>query len=199
MVDAVSEIVSAAGWKLKTLLRTRRFYVDADLVVFYKSHLLGYLEYRTPAVYHSTRSVLCRLDAVQTRFLKDIGIDEQTALLRFHLAPLSARRDMALLGLIHRTVLGKGPEQFRVFFKLEDQSMALQDPRKTTFDQEVYVWVDSHLQHASSKNSFCRVSACFPKGLARFHDYICRSWVSSVVRGSVSTPPSVYTSSRDIS
>ncbi len=66
MVDAVSEIVSAAGWKLKTLLRTRRFYVDADLVVFYKSHLLGYLEYRTPAVYHSTRSVLCRLDAVQT-------------------------------------------------------------------------------------------------------------------------------------
>ena len=132
MVDAVSEIVSAAGWKLKTLLRTRRFYVDADLVVFYKSHLLGYLEYRTPAVYHSTRSVLCRLDAVQTRFLKDIGIDEQTALLRFHLAPLSARRDMALLGLIHRTVLGKGPEQFRVFFKLEDQSMALQDPRKTT-------------------------------------------------------------------
>ena len=132
MVDAVSEIVSAAGWKLKTLLCTRRFYVDADLVVFYKSHLLGYLEYRTPAVYHSTRSVLCRLDAVQTRFLKDIGIDEQTALLRFHLAPLSARRDMALLGLIHRTVLGKGPEQFRVFFKLEDQSMALQDPRKTT-------------------------------------------------------------------
>ena len=39
---------------------------------------------------------------------------------------------MALLGLIHRTVLGKGPDQFREFFKLEDQSMALQDPRKTT-------------------------------------------------------------------
>ncbi len=106
MVDAVSEIVSAAGWKLRTLLRTRRFYTDSDLVVLYKSHLLSYLEYRTPAIYHSTRAVLCRLDAVQTRFLKDIGVDEVTALLGFHLAPLSALRDMALLVLIHRTVLG---------------------------------------------------------------------------------------------
>ena len=109
MVDAVSEIVSAAGWKLRTLLRTRRFYTDSDLVVLYKSHLLSYLEYRTPAIYHATRAILCRLDAVQTRFLKDIGVDEGTASTVFHLAPLCARRDMALLGFIHRTVLGKGP------------------------------------------------------------------------------------------
>ena len=47
MVDAVSEIVSAAGWKLRTLLRTRRFYTDSDIVVLYKFHLLIYLEYRT--------------------------------------------------------------------------------------------------------------------------------------------------------
>jgi Ni2+-binding GTPase involved in maturation of urease and hydrogenase len=132
MVDAVSEIVSAAGWKLRTLLRTRRFYTDSDLVVLYKSHLLSYLEYRTPAIYHATRAVLCRLDAVQTRFLNDIGVDEVTALTVFRLAPLCARRDMALLGIIHRTVLGKGPDQFREFFKLEDQSMALQDPRRTS-------------------------------------------------------------------
>ena len=37
-----------------------------------------------------------------------------------------------MLGLIHQTVLSKGPDQFREFFKLEDQSMASQDPRKTT-------------------------------------------------------------------
>ena len=91
------------------LLRTRRFYTDADLVVLYKAHLLSYLEYRTPAIYHATRVVLGRLDAVQSRFLHDVGVNEVDALVHFRLAPLSARRDMAMLGLIHRTVLGKGP------------------------------------------------------------------------------------------
>ena len=94
--------------------------------------MLSYLEYRTPAIYHATRAILCWLDAVQTTFLTDIDVDEVTALTVFRLAPLCARRDMALLGIIHRTVLGKGPDQFREFFKLEDQSMALQDPRRTS-------------------------------------------------------------------
>ena len=43
MASAVSEMVSAAGWKLRVILRTRRFYTDADLVLFYKSHLLSFL------------------------------------------------------------------------------------------------------------------------------------------------------------
>ncbi len=33
MANVVSELVSSAGWKLKTILRTRRFYTDADLIV----------------------------------------------------------------------------------------------------------------------------------------------------------------------
>ena len=129
MSDAVSEIVSAAGWKLRTLMRTRRFYTDADLIVLYKSHLLSFLEYRTPAVYHATRAVLLRLDNVQSKFLRDIGVDEVTSLSEFHLAPLAVRRDIAMLGLIHRTVLGKGPPQFAEHFKVQG-SRLLHDPRK---------------------------------------------------------------------
>ena len=98
MSDAVSEIVSAAGWKLRTLWRTRCYYTDADLITLYKAHLLSFLEYRTPAIYHATRAVLSRLDAVQSKFLNDIGVDEVTALDVFHLAPLSVRRDIAMLG-----------------------------------------------------------------------------------------------------
>ena len=30
MADAISELVSAASWKLRTLIRTRRFYTDVD-------------------------------------------------------------------------------------------------------------------------------------------------------------------------
>ena len=128
MSEAVGEIVAAAGWKLRTLLRTRRFYTDADLISLYKAHLLSFLEYRTPAVYHATRAVLTRLDAVQSKLLRDIGVDEVIALAEFHLAPLAVRRDIAMLGLIHRTALGKGPPQFAEHF--HRQGKFLHDPRR---------------------------------------------------------------------
>ena len=133
MAHAVAELVSSACWKLRTLLRTRRFYNDSDLIVLYKAHLLSYLEYRTPAIYHATRVVLRRLDAVQRNFLHDIGVDGVTALLHFHLAPLSTRRDVAMLGMIHRTVLGKGPPQFGKFFRRDpNHTLKLVDPRQTS-------------------------------------------------------------------
>ena len=99
------------------------------LVVLYKAHLLSFLEYRTPAVYHATRVCLRRFDAVQSGFLKDIGVEEVTALVEFHLAPLSTRRDIAMLGLIHRTALGKGPPQFQKYFKKHRHNLTLHDPR----------------------------------------------------------------------
>ena len=129
MGQAVSEMVASAGWKLRTLLRTKRFYTDSDLIVLYKAHLLSFLEYRTPAIYHATRAVLRRLDAVQRNFLRDVGVDDITALVHFHLAPLSTRRDIAMLGLIHRTVLAEGPRQFSDFFRRDpDHRSKLVDP-----------------------------------------------------------------------
>lgn len=132
MTEAVSEIVTEAGWKLRTLLRTKRFYTDADLITLYKAHLLSFLEYRTPAVYHATRAVLHRLDAVHTRFLNDVGVSELTALIVFRLAPLATRRDIAMLGLVHRAVLGKGPPQLADLFRRRGTQLrpgSLHDPR----------------------------------------------------------------------
>ncbi len=37
----------------------------------------------------------------------------------FRLAPLGARRGMAMLGAIHRTVIGKGPQHFHRWFYLD--------------------------------------------------------------------------------
>ena len=81
MGQAVSDLVSSAGWKLRTLLLTTRFYSDADLIVLYTGHLLSYLEYRTPAIYHSIRAGLCRLDAAQRNFLREVGVYDVSALL----------------------------------------------------------------------------------------------------------------------
>jgi len=122
MAEAVSQLVCEAGWKVRALLRTRAYFSDAELIMLYKSHLLGFLEYRTAAIYHATRNVLEQLDAVQTRFLRKAGVNEVDALVHFRLAPLAVRRDMAMLGLIHRTVLKKGPDHFKSIFRVTSAS-----------------------------------------------------------------------------
>jgi hypothetical protein len=132
MEAAVDQVVKDASWKMKTLLRTQKFYTDAELVILYKAHLLGFVEYRTAAIYHALRSVLRRLDNVQTRFLRDAGVDDVTALMEFNLAPLSMRRDIAMLGMIHRAALGQGPPQLRQFFRRRPGSLMLADPNDGT-------------------------------------------------------------------
>ena len=49
--------------------------------------------------------------------LAELGLSSEEALLQFNLAPLESRRDIAMLMIIHRCALGKGPEHFRAFFK----------------------------------------------------------------------------------
>jgi hypothetical protein len=60
MTSAIGGVVTDAGWKLRTLLRTRRYFTDAELILLFKAHLLSFLEYRTPAVYHATQKLLGR-------------------------------------------------------------------------------------------------------------------------------------------
>ena len=118
------EVAQRAGWKLKTLLRTRRFFSTKELVSLYKSHVLPVLEFPTPAVFHAATSVLELLDKIQRRFLREVGLTEVDALLYFNLAPLNCRRDIAALGLIHRTVLGEGPEHFQEWFFVTEREPA---------------------------------------------------------------------------
>jgi len=47
------------------------------------------------------------LDAVQRRFLREIGVTEQQAFVRFNLAPLQLRRDIAMLGLLFKAATGQ--------------------------------------------------------------------------------------------
>ena len=84
--------------------------------MLYKCHVLPVLEFPTPAVFHASTGVVELLDKVQKRFLRELQLSEEEALLRFNLAPLSCRRDIAILGLIHRTVLKQGPSHFQKWF-----------------------------------------------------------------------------------
>ena len=88
------------------------------MVNLYKSKVGSYIESKTAAIYHASQILLARIDSVQTNFLRQIGLTELDALCNYRLAPLGCRRDMAILGLIHRTVLGQGPARFGEYYKL---------------------------------------------------------------------------------
>ena len=128
MDEAINELVTEVGWKLRTLLRTQRYYTDAELILLYKAQLLSFIEYRTPAIYHATRHLLSKVDAIQTRFLRNAGVDEVTALMHFNLAPLSMRRDIAMLGVVHRAAIGEGPPQLKRLIKRAPGGFQLLDP-----------------------------------------------------------------------
>ena len=72
MATAVHKCATKAAWKTKALLRTHRFYSTVDLMMLYKSHVLSFIEYRTPGVHFESASVLKDLDDVQKRFLVQI-------------------------------------------------------------------------------------------------------------------------------
>ncbi len=119
MAAAIHELAGECRWKIRGLLRLARYHTQNEMVQLYKSQVLSFIEYRTPGIYHACDSHLQVLDRLQESFLRDISVDTMDALLQYNLAPLSTRRDIAMLGLIHRTVLGKGPPQFSRFFFLE--------------------------------------------------------------------------------
>ena len=132
MTSAVYECVVACNWKLQSILRTKRFYSDADVLVTFKSHILSFIEYRTMAIAHAAPSDLVPLDDILTRLLVRLGISQEAALMHFKLAPLNTRRDISLLGIIHKAALRQGPPQFHHFFigarAIYGHSRTLYDP-----------------------------------------------------------------------
>ena len=116
MHAASRHVATEAGWRLKVLLRARHHFTTPELVRLYKAQILSFVESSTPALYHAAATTLSRIDRVQTRFLREVGLTELKALQDYRLAPLRSRRDMAMLGLLHRLTLGKAPVQLKELF-----------------------------------------------------------------------------------
>ena len=120
MTDTVFELGTTCQWKLRAILRTQRFNTSLQLVLLYKAQLLSCIEYRTTAIYHACQHSLDALERVQDKLLEATGMTRLDVLINCNLAPLATRRDIALLGLIHRTVLGHGPAHFSDFFQVDN-------------------------------------------------------------------------------
>ena len=116
MHRAVQKVVGKARPKLHALLKTRRYYSTRDMVLQYKTHLLCVLEACTPAVYHASDTVLEPLDQVQASFLRELDLSAEEAFLQHNLAPLALRRDVAMLGLLHKCNLGLAHTLLKALF-----------------------------------------------------------------------------------
>ena len=116
MEPAINDLAAKAHVRISALLRARQYFSRSALVRMYKAQVLSFIEYATPAIHHAPRFFLAQVDRVQDTFLDEIGLSAQAALLQYGLAPLSCRRDIAMLGLIHRTTTGKAPEHFTPIF-----------------------------------------------------------------------------------
>ena len=79
---------------------------------------MSFVEYRTAGISHASTSVLDPVDRILASFLRQVNVDDITALVVFKFAPLTARRDIAMLGLLHRAVLKQGPPHFQEMFKI---------------------------------------------------------------------------------
>ena len=113
MFTAARHIAMAAGWRLKTVSRNSWCFTTPELVRLYKAQILPYLESSTPALHHAAACVLAWVDRVQLRFQCEIWLSELEALKQFRLAPLKSRRDMAMLGILHKVNLGTAPPQLQ--------------------------------------------------------------------------------------
>ena len=123
MFKGVVKVVREANFRLRRVLRLRGHFQKQELVQYYKSEVLGYIEGFTAGIYHAAPAVLQMLDDVQTSFLDSLSMSDTEALRKFNLAPLGARRDMAMLGLLHRVVLKVAPEALMKMFPLKRSSI----------------------------------------------------------------------------
>ena len=113
MGEAVYQFWIEASWRIKTLLRTRKYYDTKTVVRLFECHILSFLEGATPAIYHTAPSILKPLDELQRTLLDELGLSGSDALLNFNLAPLGMRRNIAMLGILFKIAHGIEPRPIR--------------------------------------------------------------------------------------
>lgn len=178
MHDAARNLTVDSGWRLKTLLMTRRFHNTAEFVRLYKSQILSVIERRTAGLHHAAPSVLASVDRIQCRFPSEIGMSNLEALENWQLAPLACRRSIAMLGLVYRIAHQLAPDCLCRLFEREHRlrdglltssrvppQLALQRIHLDPFDwsthrnnSEIVCWFGDSVEFASDPT----VSTLFP-------------------------------------
>ena len=107
MHTAIEQLLNKIRSKSTAILRTRAYYSTPELINQYKTHVWGLVECHCGAYFHAASGLLEKISQVQRSFLSKLGVTEQQAFLNFNFAPTRLRRDVAILGLLHKRVIGQ--------------------------------------------------------------------------------------------
>ena len=107
MDKAIEKILSQVKPKVHAILRTRAHYGIADLIGQFKTHIWSLMEMHSGGIFHASDSLLAKIDETQRRFLRELSITEEEAYLQHNFAPSQLRRNIGILGLMHKRVIGE--------------------------------------------------------------------------------------------
>ena len=104
MNAAIDKLVGAMRPKIKAMLRMRGTY-KLDEFRQFKTHIWGFLEYHCGSIAHASDTALKKLDRLYYSYLEELRLDDRVACLDFNFPPPAVRRNIALLGFLHKRVL----------------------------------------------------------------------------------------------
>ena len=107
MHTCIDQLLARSRPESAAILRTRAYYSRSELIGQYKTHIWSLVEMHCGAYFHAATTLLDQVGQVQRSFLHSLGVSESQAFLDHNFAPCSLRRNIAVLGLLHKRVLGQ--------------------------------------------------------------------------------------------
>ena len=107
MDQAIDRILIQIRPKIQAILRTRKYYPVNVLINQFETHVWSLMEIHNGAIFHASTTLLEKLDSVQRSFLHELEITEECAFIDHNFAPPTLRRNIGILGLLQKRVLGK--------------------------------------------------------------------------------------------
>ena len=106
MRPLIDALLTKVRTKSRALLRLRHVYTLDTLISQFKTHMWCHLEFSSGAIILATATERQRIDAMQRGFLREIGLSDSEAFVKYNFPPPSLRRAVAILGFVHKRVLG---------------------------------------------------------------------------------------------
>ena len=106
MDQAIEKILAQVRPKRQAILRTKPHYCVKDLINQFKTHVWSLMEYHNGVNFYASDTLLERLDSAQRGFLQEIEMSPEIVFLEHNFAPPRLRRNIGMLGFLHKRVLG---------------------------------------------------------------------------------------------
>ena len=101
----IERICSLTKSKINAMIRISNLFTSTDMIHQFKFHMSGYFEYSQAGILHAAETQLKKIDDLQNRFLKHLGINPTNAFLEHNFAPIMLRRGIGMLRFIHKRIL----------------------------------------------------------------------------------------------